>query len=129
MRTTFYAAALFFALITTLAVVTDTEAYPGQVDESYGTTGFYIDDVPPIPNVNNNYSYFIDGALAADGSVIAVGARNDSDGQRDRRTMYVQKILPSGVRDPSFGGGTGYFRLLAFASGSDSVARAVRVQP
>jgi uncharacterized delta-60 repeat protein len=103
-------------------------AYSGEVDESYGTTGYYIDP-NPIPNVGVNQTFFTDAAILADGSSIAVGAYTDNDGTRDRRTMYVQKVLPSGARDLSFGAGTGTFRLLVFASGSDSVARAVRVQP
>ena len=114
-------AAVFFAFVLSASAA-------GSADESYGTTGYYFDDTW-TRNGNIDQSWFTDGAVLPDGSVIAVGARIDNDGQRDRRTMYVQKILPTGFRDPSFGGGTGTFRLLTFASGSDSVARAVRVQP
>ena len=103
-------------------------ANPGIVDETFGTTGYYFDDTW-IRGGNIDQSWLTDAAVLPDGSVVAVGARIDNDGMRDRRTMYVQKILPTGFRDPSFGGGTGTFRLLAFASGSDSVARAVRIQP
>jgi uncharacterized delta-60 repeat protein len=114
------------ALVFSLSV--SVLANAGMVDETYGTTGYYFDDTW-IRSGNIDQSWFTDGVVLPDGSLIAVGARTDNDGMRDRRTMYVQKILPTGFRDPSFGGGTGTFRLLAFASGSDSVARAVRFQP
>lgn len=112
----FVAAALLFV-----------RAQSGAPDETYGTTSFYIDSIPTASP--HSTSFFTDETVAADGTVIAVGAFFDNDGTHDRRTMWVQKVLPSGFRDPSFGGGTGSFRLLAFPSGSDSVARAVRIQP
>jgi uncharacterized delta-60 repeat protein len=115
------------AFLWTAAAVLVAEAYQGAPDETYGTTGYYVDNVPVVTSASpHTNSFFTDEAVAADGSVIAVGAFFDNNGT-DRRTMWVQKILPSGSRDPSFAGGTG-FRLLAFPAGSDSVARAVKIQ-
>ena len=119
---------LLFSLFLQFLLSDSAFANAGLVDEAYGTTGYYFDNTW-IRTGNIDQTFFTDGAILPDGSVIAVGARLDNDGQRDRRTFYVQKILPSGIRDSSFGGGTGTFRLLNFASGSDSVARTVKVQP
>jgi uncharacterized delta-60 repeat protein len=114
--------AIFFASSVSI------KAIPGFPDESYGITGFYIDTVP-LPG-NQEGTAFFDGEVTADGKLTAVGAFSypfaNSFYPHD---FYVQRILPNGVRDTSFGNGTGSVRFAnVFPPGSSSTARAVRIQ-
>lgn len=104
------------------------KALPGDPDETYGATGFYIDN---LPNTGNQEStVFLDGEITADGKLTSVGVfsyfvPNFGTAQ----DFYVQRILPNGVRDPSFGNGTGSVRFAnVFPPASQAVARAVRIQ-
>lgn len=104
------------------------KARPGDVDETYGATGFYSDTVPNTGNQES--TVFLDGEVTADGKLTSVGVfsyfvPNFGFAQ----DFYIQRILPNGVRDTSFGNGTGSVRLAnVFPLGSQAVARAVRIQ-
>lgn len=113
------------------------KALPGDPDEIYGTTGFYIDNQP---NTGDNESTaFFDGELTADGKLISVGTFTyfiPTQNFGYTTDFYIQRILPNGQRDPSFGNigagngnAPGSVRLNnLFPLGTEAVARAVKIQ-
>lgn len=110
-------------------------AFPGEPDLSYGATGFYIDNQPLSGNQES--TAFFDGEVTADGKLITVGAYHyPVPGLGHAQDFYVQRILPNGARDNSFignfignGNAPGSVRFAnVFPNGSQSIARAVRIQ-
>lgn len=109
-------------------------AYPGQFDASYGTTGFYFDT---FPIQGTQGTWFFDGEVTADGKFTAVGTFDyPVEGLGGAQDFYVQRLMPDGSRDTSFvgsfigdGNAPGSVRFSNFFPiGSQSVARAVRIQ-
>lgn len=113
--------ALFFAFVLPVA------ARPGDVDESYGVTGFSFSTGPNTGNQES--TAFLDGEVTADGKLTSVGVYNyPVTNFGIAQDFYIVRTLPSGAGDTTFNG-TGALRFAnVLPLGSQSIARAVRIQ-
>src|SRR5690348_973967 len=84
--------AVFFAFVLPVA------ARPADVDETYGTTGYYFDTIPNTGGDTPESSAFLDGEVTADGKLTSVGSFSHFVPNFGFTTdFYVQRILPSGI--------------------------------